>query len=110
MIRQCRNLQKAVNCDQQENEHRREGSHPLLDGHSACINGKEGQQELAEDIDKGTGDDLIKRILKKCLEPAPEKPVHLWNDEKWNENRPDQQEYSLSYQTEANDHQHDRLN
>ena len=42
---------------------------------------------FADDEDHGRCDHLVEGILQETPEPAPEKPLHLRNDEKWDENR-----------------------
>src|SRR5205807_1749858 len=109
VVRQSRNLQQPVNCDEQKDQHRGECRHPLIHRHAARVDSEEGQQELGEDVNEGAGNDLIEGVLKKCLEPTPEQPIHLRHDKEWNEYRSDQQKHCLGYQSESDDHQDNSL-
>ena len=48
------------------------------------------ENEVGNDEDDGCGDDLIEGVLDERLEPTPEEPFELWDDEEWNEDWADQ--------------------
>src|SRR5208282_2777517 len=50
------------------------------------------------------GDDLVEGILDEAAEPAPEEPLHLWNDKKWDEDWSHQHAYSGGNEPVGDDH------
>src|SRR6202050_544156 len=62
------------------------------------------KHEVSDDIHHGCGDDLVEGILDEAAEPAPEKPLHLWNDKKWNEDRSHQHANSGGNEPVGDDH------
>src|SRR6266478_1939771 len=47
----------------------------------------DAERELADDVEHPCGNHLIEGILNESLEPTPEEPVELRNNEEWNKHR-----------------------
>src|SRR6266403_296993 len=60
-------------------------------GKGAC--GREAQgpeDQISDHVDYSRGDNLVEGILDKAAKPAPEEPLHFWNDKERNEDRTNQ--------------------
>src|SRR5271163_45412 len=88
MVRKGRDFQEDIDRREKRNEEDGKPGNELHGRKRAWGRKAErAKHEVSDDIHHGCGDDLIEGVLDEATEPAPEEPLHLWNDKKWNKDR-----------------------
>src|SRR5580692_1398884 len=91
MIGEGGDLQEGVNRGEEGNKEDRKPGQELDGGKRAC--GREAQSaehQISDYVHHSRGNNLVEGILDKAAKPAPEKPLHFWNDKERNEDRANQ--------------------
>src|SRR5271156_6312658 len=105
MVRKGRDFQQDV--DRREKRNKEDGKPADELGGGECARGREtegAQNQVSDDIHDGCGDDLVEGILNETAEPTPEEPLHLRNDKKGDEDRPDQNTNRRGDESVGDDH------
>src|ERR1700731_2080810 len=91
MIGESRNFQEGVDGGEKSNKEDRE-PREQLDGRKSARRreAQSAEDQIPNHIDHTRCDNLVEGILDKAAKPAPEKPLHFWNDEEWNKDRANQ--------------------
>src|ERR1700689_3860107 len=84
VVGKSRDFQEGVNGRQERNEEDGEEFEELCRRDCSIrleIHGSEN--EIRDYEHNGCGNDLVEGVLDERLEPSPEDPFELWNDEEW---------------------------
>src|SRR5271163_3831782 len=80
------NFQEGVDgCQERNEENGKEFEELCRRNCSVRLEIHRAENEICDDEYNGCGDHLVEGILDERLEPSPEDPFELWNDEEWYE-------------------------
>src|SRR6266478_2760603 len=88
MICESGDFQQGVDGREKGNEEDRKPGQELYGGKSAgWRKAQSAEDQIPDHVDHSRCDNLVEGILDKATEPAPEEPLHFWNDKEWNKDR-----------------------
>src|SRR5712692_3929272 len=89
VAREHRNFDNRVDRRQvRDHQNRRYADQVSGRNKSSNLRVDDAERELADDVEHTRSDHLIERVLNESLQPTPEEPVELGNNEEWNKHRP----------------------